>query len=123
MIRIVPINRNGISHVVEYDSLCEKKTIQAMMGIVQSSKLKLGVKKVYGYVTSKDVQQYGDIVHYFNARGEEVAHSGLHLDRSPNTFIVFDEPRQWADSIKKEHEFKSIQKQLSEMLLQVAQSN
>lgn len=114
MIRIVPINRNGISRVIEYDTLDEKRALMAMLGVTEAARIKLGKRDRFSQI---DV--FGDMVHYLNAKGLEVAHTLCKLLNCPYKLAMFETPREWAPEIKAGYQVVKVLIPIKEIRLQI----
>ena len=93
MIRIVKIDRSGISHAIEYDKIDEKRFVFSMIGVVESLQLKLPKRSRWD--TRTWGERHSDIIHYMNSNESEIGHSMLKLVGSPYSIAVFDAPRIW----------------------------
>lgn len=120
MIRIVPINRSGISQVIEYDTSAEHRAIIAMLGVTEFARLKLGQKRNYSMFGWDYIEEFSDMVHCLNAKGLEVAHTLMDMDGCPHKIAMFETPREWADEIKDGHRITELIPCGYEILLQIA---
>lgn len=95
MIRLVPVNKNGFSHTIEYDTNVEKGLILTLLGATEAANLKLGRVDRFS-----EEEHFLEMTHYLNEQGVEVAHSLLHTPCCPHSMAIFKTPRVWADDIK-----------------------
>jgi hypothetical protein len=120
MIRIVPVNRSGISSVIEYDTFEEKRAILTLLGATETATIKLGKVRNYNMFGGDYIESYGDMVHYLNDKGHEVAHTMMDLTDCPHKLAMFETPRVWAEEIKRGHLIGKVLKPENDIYLEVA---